>query len=502
MIETAPFGMPFVGHVWAFLWNPDSFLRYSRERAMHGIFNLKMFGVDTRIIHNPSLMKSFFALPGSVIEHKTMGSNIITKIFSFPSAEVPQMINHFDELMNTFVTQLMKGPGFERSWERLLTDIEETVPSIVRPPSGPEDLRGWERSANVEVQPDGTIEADLFPLVRNCVGLLSSTEMMGHAFVDSHPDFLEDVWQVDANIMGFVFGYPGWLPSIAKARNSRARIVEKLMAWHADMEAVGPVANSDAESGPFSDVSDLMKQRQKIWSARGFSMQARAAVDLSILWALNANSNSTVYWMLRNIYATPGLLENIRQEIAPACLINDNKLQIDWKRLHNSSPLFKSCYFESLRLDSAPWSFKRLQKDCTVQEMGEDARSPEPKGKPTVFPMKKGDAVLVPADLHHTDSRYFRNPSEFIPERFFVEKGDGLVHSDIKTIRPYGGGATMCKGRFLAEREVLAFVAAMLTCWDLEPVKGSSWDMDGRTKTSGVCSPKDKLRVSLKRRVT
>jgi hypothetical protein len=252
---------------------------------MHGIFNLKMFGVDTRIIHNPSLMKSFFALPGSVIEHKTMGSNIITKIFSFPSAEVPQMITHFDELMNTFVTQLMKGPGFERSWKRLLTDIEETVPSIVRPPSGPEGLRGWERSANVEVQPDGTIEADLFPLVRNCVGLLSSTEMMGHAFVDSHPDFLEDVWQVDANIMGFVFGYPGWLPSIAKARKSRARIVEKLMAWHADMEAVGPVANSDAESGPFSDVSDLMKQRQKIWSAREFSMQARAAVDLSILWA-------------------------------------------------------------------------------------------------------------------------------------------------------------------------------------------------------------------------
>lgn len=30
MIEAAPFGMPFVGHVWAFLWNPDSFLRYSR----------------------------------------------------------------------------------------------------------------------------------------------------------------------------------------------------------------------------------------------------------------------------------------------------------------------------------------------------------------------------------------------------------------------------------------------------------------------------------------
>jgi len=255
------------------------------EQAIHGIFNLKMFGVDTRIIHSPSLMRSFFALPGSIIEHKTMGSNIITKIFSFPSAEVPQMITHFDELMNTFVKQLMKGPGFERSWRKLLTDIEETVPSIVTPSFASEGARSWESTANVKVRPDGTIEADLFPLVRNCVGVLSSTEIMGHAFVDSHPDFLEDIWQLDANIMGFVFGYPSWLPSIAKARKSRACILEKLIAWHTNMEAVGPVADSSADSGPFEDVSDLMKQRQKIWSARGFSMQARAAVDLSILWA-------------------------------------------------------------------------------------------------------------------------------------------------------------------------------------------------------------------------
>lgn len=255
------------------------------ERAIHGIFNLKMFGVDTRIIHSPSLMKSFFALPGSVIEHKTMGSNIITKIFDFPSAEVPRMITHFDQLMNTFVTQLTKGPGFDRSWIKLLTDIEEIVPSIVTPSSGHKGLRSWERTVNIKVQPNGTIEADLFPLIRNCVGSLSSKEMMGHVFIDSHPDFLEDIWQVDANIMGFVFGMPSWLPSIAKARKSRTRILEKLVAWHTEMEAVGPLTDSDADCAPFGDVSDLMKQRQKVWSERGFSMKARAAVDLSILWA-------------------------------------------------------------------------------------------------------------------------------------------------------------------------------------------------------------------------
>ncbi|KAJ6023652.1 cytochrome P450 [Penicillium herquei] len=192
-------------------------------------------------------------------------------------------------------------------------------------------------------------------------------------------------------------------------------------------------------------------------------MQARAAVDLSILWALNANSILTVYWMLRNIYATPGLLEEVRREIAPACSLYDDKLKLDWKSLLNDSRLFKSCYFESLRVDAAPWSFKRLQKDCTVQETPEDARKSSTKTESTTFHMQKGDVVLVPADLHRTDARYFQNPSEFDPKRFFVETDEGQIRSEIKTIRPYGGGATMCKGGFLAEREVLAFVATMLT---------------------------------------
>lgn len=244
-----------------------------------------MFGVDTHIIHRPSLMKSFFALPTSVIEHKTMGSEIITKIFGFPPAEVPLMITHFDELMNTFVTQLMKGTGLERSWGKLLAEIEETVPSLIMPLSGRTRVWFWERTANIQPNSDGTFEADLFPLVRNCVGFLGSRELMGSAFVDSHPDFLDDIWQIDANIMGSVFGYPSWLPSIAAARRARGRILEKLVAWHAHMDAVGPLTDTNADLGPFADVSDLMKQRQKIWAARGFSMEARASVDLSILWA-------------------------------------------------------------------------------------------------------------------------------------------------------------------------------------------------------------------------
>ena len=218
---------------------------------------------------------------------------------------------------------------------------------------------------------------------------------------------------------------------------------------------------------------------------------------------LNANSNSTVYWLIRNIYAA-GLVDKVREEIAPWARRReaDGGVEIDWQGLTNRSPLFKACYFESLRLDSAPWSFKRLQKDASVQEEREGgAGSKGNTATAAKFQLRQGDAVLVPADLHHTDPRFFEDASAFRPERFYVRHDSAPeLRAEIKTIRPYGGGSTMCKGRILAEREVLAAVAAILVCWDLEPAPGCSWDFDERLKTSGVCKPGQDLRVRLIKR--
>ena len=108
---------------------------------------------------------------------------------------------------------------------------------------------------------------------------------MGSELIKAHPDLLEDVWQIDANIMRFVFGYPSFLPSISKANKSKARILEKMAQWHQRMEDVGGIAVPNTENKEFEDVSDLMKQRQRVWSKHNFSMRARAAVDLAILWA-------------------------------------------------------------------------------------------------------------------------------------------------------------------------------------------------------------------------
>lgn len=495
-IRIAHYNLPFVGHIVSAIWNIDAFLRANRDRSPHGIFRLNMFRTNASIIHSPSLMKSFFALPGAAVEHKTLGAQVTCKIFGYPTNEIPPLVQHFDELMNTFVTELMRGPSFERSTIRLVGHIEQEVPRLLSLDG--KNPRPWERTAKVK-----GAEVSLFPLVRNSIGTLSSTELMGSELMTAHPDLLQDVWQIDANIMGFVFGYPSFLPSISRANKCKARILEKMTAWHQQMEDVGGIAEPNAQNTRFEDVSDLMKQRQRIWSKHNFSMRARAAVDLAILWALNANSNSAAYWTIVNLHNNPDILARVREEIKPYAKLEgrEGRLSLDWQGLLNRCPLLKASYFESLRIDSAPWSFKTLQRDVQIKEDPEDFRRKnssidKSKEAMAVFKLRKGDVALIPADLHHTDPIYFPSPRKFNPWRY-ISKSDGMDRAEIGTIRPYGGGSTMCKGRMLAEREVLSYVAAVLTCWDLEPAEGSHWGMHKQKKTSGVCAPGDDLRVIL-----
>ena len=56
-------------------------------------------------------------------------------------------------------------------------------------------------------------------------------------------------------------------------------------------------------------------------------------------------------------------------------------------------------------------------------------------------------------------------------------------------------------GRNFAEREVLAFAAAILAAWDMEPVEGK-WVHPGAKQASGTVSPVRDVRVRMMRRQT
>lgn len=88
--------------------------------------------------------------------------------------------------------------------------------------------------------------------------------------------------------------------------------------------------------------------------------------------------------------------------------------------------------------------------------------------------MRKGNRIMVPHRLLHFDAAVFgEKPHEFRPKRWMTrEKADddgsgagNLARSP--SWRPFGGGKTMCSGRFLARFSVTTLVATLLRRFDL-----------------------------------
>ena len=170
------------------------------------------------------------------------------------------------------------------------------------------------------------------------------------------------------------------------------------------------------------------------------------------------------------------------------------KLTIDHDALSKKCPLFRSTYFEALRLSSQPWSIRTIGSDIVIPT---DKNVPNPVS----YTMHRGEYITVPHDLHMLDSKYFKDPTKFNPERFIVHNEDGSLSTDSGTIRPYGAGPSMCKGRIFAERECLALVAGVFMFWDVEPAdEKAGWKIPKQKKTTAVSLPVTEVRVRIKRR--
>lgn len=288
---------------------------------------------------------------------------------------------------------------------------------------------------------------------------------------------------------------------------------------------------AERDPGPhwrnLDDVSPMIWKRNAEYRRLNIAPHARA--DLTLLWAMNANSDPLVFWLLLRIYADPRLLKELREEIAPHVQVQSPspqfgipeppRVKIDSKALSSECPLLKACFIESLRLDTTPASLKTVKKDFLVNY---DPNSREPKrtasaslhessAKP--YLLRAGTSVLVPFSLHFTDPAYWPDPDIFEPRRHIVQADEksnnegvedtgtsGQRRAEFGTLRPFGGGRSLCPGRSYAEKEVLAGVSAILLLWNIEPVDKRGWRIPRHVQSTGVAAPGENVRVRITRR--
>ena len=124
----------------------------------------------------------------------------------------------------------------------------------------------------------------------------------------------------------------------------------------------------------------------------------------------------------------------------------------------------------------------------------------KPRGQ--TYHVVAGSYLVVPHATMQMDPRLWNNPANFSPERFLVtdEKNAGVLRADMRHMNAFGGGYSICKGRYFAEREVMIFVPGVLRIWEFNPA-GKDWIDPGKYYNgTGTANPKQSVRVRISKR--
>lgn len=169
----------------------------------------------------------------------------------------------------------------------------------------------------------------------------------------------------------------------------------------------------------------------------------------------------------------------------------------DVEGLVGACPLLRACFYECLRLYSKPMAVREVTKAFSVA-----GASLEESGKPVGqhFAMRLGTYLVAPLSLHSHNNSFSDSPQLFKPHRLLVVGRDGNQKCDTGVLRPWGLGEAACPGKLLAERQVLVFVAAIVSLWDIEPAGLRGWSVPQQAVYSVVAEPRTDVRVFVRAR--
>ena len=449
-VPGVPYWMPLAGHIPNMAFDADGFLKSLRSSYSQGIFALNFGGTRHNIIYTPSLATALLNQKHSNADSDQVGRGMLQNVFGFPKAELPKYDASFKDLMACY-KHILSEPGLGIMVNQTANKIKHTIADLVTFNGSPVDQTPWERTSNVSITKNKShqpvVEASLLSLVRDYAAQTANPSIMGSDFLANFPDFLTDIWRFDRGFLLLATGLPRWLPlpALTRAHIARRRLLDSTTRFHAALEDEANGADPGPKWHGLDDVGALVKARVAVYRQYGYSVGARAAVETSLMWAANANSDMLVFWLLNRIYADRALLEMVREEIAPYARAVEPAPQagfrvaerprldaFDVEGLCERCPLLKSCYVECLRLDTASWSLKVVQRDFVLQGREKDAVG---------WQLRKGDYAHAAHDLHNTDPKYFKDPLVFRADRHIREEGDGdqtKRTADLGSIRPYG----------------------------------------------------------------
>lgn len=445
-VPAVPYWLPVLGHLPNMIIDAEGFMQRLRQTYSEGAFALNFGGTTHNIFYTPGLATALMNEKVDKADSEEVADGMLHTVFGFPKGDMARYRPARPEIVACYRLMLSE-PGLGDWIAQAVKKIAENVRDFVSFSTSPVDQTLWERSSDVKLAVNAAgqevMEASLLPLVRGFCACTAQPTLLGSDFLHNFPESYEQLWELDRGFLLLALGMPRWLPipMLTRAHIARRRLLQSLCAFHEAMERNASDQDPGVDWCNLHDVGTFVQVRTKIFRKYNWSIRARAATDLALMWAANVNSNTLIFWMLNRIYADTNLLSRIRDEIAPYARAVQPKQDLaiaesarldafDVDSLCSNCPLLKSCYIECLRVDTASWSPKIVQQDFSIQSRDKIAQG---------WSLKKGAYVHAAHDLHNTDPKYFPEPKLWKADRHVRHSKEGEAETaEMGSIRPYG----------------------------------------------------------------
>ncbi|KAK7886011.1 hypothetical protein WMY93_025632 [Mugilogobius chulae] len=222
-----------------------------------------------------------------------------------------------------------------------------------------------------------------------------------------------------------------------------------------------------------TDMSETVfgyEETQQALSQGGVSHSTIEKVLFAFLFAAQANVPSTAFWLLLHLMKDPEAMNALRGEAEKVVKESGDEvcpggplIRVTYDML-KKTPLLDSAVEEALRLSAGIYVNRQARHDMTLKMT--DGRE---------LLLRKNDQLCTNVFLAiHTDPEVHPEPYTFKYDRFL--NPDGTKKKDFyKSGRrvkyynaPFGGGLSMCPGRFFALNELKQMVFHMLVYFDFE----------------------------------
>ncbi|OJD36777.1 cytochrome p450 [Diplodia corticola] len=465
-----------------------------------------LFGITSQhqVIHNLKGVERLFAAPFHTLDHEPVGYTITVRVFG--GEDCKEMRDAMDRCQKDLFAAVEKGFVNESASLASIqkADVGSRTYSFITFSSNADHLNPWERAADHKlIQPEsstepGVVEVGLENLIRNYGTAIAIPLLYGSDFLQRNPRLIEDFWKFDNVVFPLrMVGIPEWAPikSLKEGLAARTRVLEALLSLYERIDK--HIRGDESLDCDMSDVSQVALDRCKSYMANDVSFRHRADIDMGLLWGQNANTQPLIYWFVVYVYATPGLLEAIREEMAPYVqLTTDGSThharisKIDYSGLSRDCPLLKSAYLETFRHANEPSCLRYVGRDLSIAD-GEQTHH-----------LAQGTWITVPLAINQRSAAVYADPTKFAPDRFIeTDEATGKRVARYGKLKPWGMGTGICKGRTFAEKEILGVVASVVSLWDFEPADGSAWRVPDMKPGTGVMRPVNDIRIRAKRRV-